>query len=619
MAELSDSQIAHVFNQAEARAKSWRMPADTLQPEVEEVLPEYFAKFEDLEEETNEAPSNLEESDQPQEQPEEIETLAQESEEAPTEAASFLEEASDDEENLSQDEIQAMIAQMQGEDSAGNSEPSDNNLDEENEPPDNVNMAMDNDPSADLQDATGEASIDENQTSFDDQEMMTADDIEALLRGSDDEDEIDSGGPDESQVQNDPEIEQAELESADLDYSPTNSLENDETDLLSQDGFDEIASEETDILDSLKASEAEPDEEEKEDSEDSEKSKDVTELIPTVSEIEAEEEPDEESNEILEEETGEEGLPELTASEADDQMMSKEELSAMLRQEEQDEQEEKIESPGEESNEQTEEIVESSVTMEEKVQGSTQFNPPSKAKSSATSEGAKDRIQALVSKAKSNLKFIIPSAIGLIAIATAALLYPTLKQPDAPEPSLAHPSEAWKWKRNPNTKSTVKYQIKAPGVLLTLSNLTGVKFPDLLKTDGAPLKEYYEGLENQREILKFRLLGEVKYFKSDTDMDPVMIHYDFFYRDLDDKNHLKRATYFKVSEIILKMEFSAASDDADLISSESETAKNLNDVFKSVFGLSELKYVPEFSIGQDLKSFENNIQYLAQRSLLLDK
>ena len=541
-----------------------------------EVLPEYFQKFESIEEEAEENPAEKPPGNELEERQQEKDGEDMvDANEVSSDAPVLSDESSDDEENLSQDEIQAMISQMQGEETSDNEdiEPTEPTLDETSD--------SDDETTEELADVVDEKLAEEDESNSDDHEMMTADDIEALLRGTDDSDGAESAELDDHKLEPESEGDQNDLETesvAQLQSEPTD----DDSDLLIQDGFDEIADQDEEpSLDSSQGQEsnafANPSSE--------------SESIPSTSENLGEE--------LTDKENSAEEPSESVPSESDDQMMSKEELSAMLSQEDEQEQKksEKIDDQdSEDLSEPTQEKIVLENDMEVEMQGSTQFNPPPKTKVSETGQRTKETFQALLSKVKSNLKFVIPATIGLVAMGTAGLLYPSLRKPNAPAPSLAHPAEAWKWRRNPDSKSTVKYQIYAPGVTLSLSHLAGVEFSDLIKNEGAPLKEYYEDLEKKREILRFRLLGEVKYFKTDNDIDPTMIHYDYFFRDLENKNHLKRAVYFKISEMLLKIEFSALSEDGDLTSSESEAASNLNGTFKSVFGISDLQYLPEFVI-----------------------
>jgi|GEM_PF-1938632 len=794
MAELSDSQIAHIYSEAETRAKAWHMPDDTLQPEVEEILPEYFSEEEDPGEELEDENSQMIQNSGGEEYKED-ESLFEGFQDAPFKEAPPQEEDGaesedeDDEENLSQDEIEAMITEMQGgstektgtdespetasvpeeeseeddedrnlsrdeiesllanasagegpresdeEDSVweesytplGQSSNQDNgslsvgggtsasakNQDTEFEVVINDGSgATDEDSetylevgsneieSSDTDEFAGEQGTSDEESQEDQDfgefssgevegeadetyieitgddagkegggadELMTADDIEALLTGEDAEEENDSDDGSEEETTSDTEMEveigsteessPEELIEEDPETSENRDInldsmfdesedilanEGDETDLLSQDEFeseDELDSEESDpdssdedgeqSADIISEDEEVPDEPAVEPEEQEVESTDESESDAEGSEENEPSEETEEPSETAEEETTEVEQPEESEAEGeppekqesseaeDDQMMSKEELSAMLRQEEQEEDAEKS---LEELSQHTEEITKRLDGLEEQeMQNQSQFNPPTVDDSSESANNSKEKVAALLIMLQKNLKFVVPSVIGLIAIALAFFLYPMLQSKQEPIIELAHASEAWKWERNLDATSSVKYRIYAPGTMVTLSSLGGLKLSELEKVNGAPLKEYYEELERNHEIMRFRLLGEVKYFEKRTDKDVSMLHYDYFYRDIEGKNHLKRSAYFSVSELLLKMEFTSISEDSDLTSSESEVSQNLNQIFMDVFGITNLKYLPEHLIGDDKENFETNIQYLAQRAILLDK
>ncbi|MBT3785672.1 hypothetical protein HOF92_11900, partial [bacterium] len=446
---------------------------------------------------------------------------------------------------------------------------------------------------------------------FEGQEQMTQEDIEALLMGRDEE------APEE-------------VENLDNMFEDSEGLlesDEDESSVLSQDDFEAEPESEPTPQEAEPESSVEAEAEFVQQAELEDEAISEPDVEPEIAaaveeeaeELKAEEQPVEEAiEEPAEEKTVEKepDVPQPESTASDDQMMNKEELSAILREEEQNEDAEKaLDSLAE----QTEEIARKLDGFEEEETGSqSQFQPGTNV------NGQGEEIESTEddpNSRKLNPKLIKPlifTGIGAVVIMVLLYFFPMGTGKDETELALEHISEAWTWERNPDHESSVKYRIYAPGASITLSTLGGLRSTALAELDSSPLKSHYTKLEKNAEIERFRLLGDVRYVEAKDAKNSRMLHFDYFFKDQEGRFHLKRSAYFGVSELVLKLEITSITEDPDL-TSESEVSQNLNQLFMDVLGISELGYLPEHEIGEDIKDFEKNTQFLAKRVILLDK
>jgi hypothetical protein len=334
----------------------------------------------------------------------------------------------------------------------------------------------------------------------------------------------------------------------------------------------------------------------------------------------------------------------------EDTLLSREELSAMLKTPSEDSEpetpadaeiaspesapeepyadpevftEEKIQALTEHTNEISRQLKE--LEQRDEDQPESQFQPgamPGQGKSKtkeAQEKGERRSMKIPLWSESSSLKRIgvLTTIVGLIS-ASVYFIPPWLNPPPPAVAKVEHPSENWTWEKNPNQSSSVKYRIHAPGASVTLSSLVSLDSRSLGKMETSHINQYYERQRKRRKIQKFRFLNHVRYHKDPADPITRMIQYDYTFKDLQGRNHLIRSVFFGVGAQVFKLGIRATTNDAEG-SSSSQVSQNLNQIFQDFLGLSRTSYLPEYFLEKEFKAFTKNSRYLAQRAIMLDR
>lgn len=252
-----------------------------------------------------------------------------------------------------------------------------------------------------------------------------------------------------------------------------------------------------------------------------------------------------------------------------------------------------------------------------KSNNSSQATNPSSSEPNQQFERANNAEKA-VNKSKSK-KWVTPFAIGsLLLLGTIILiLMPEIRKHLAPKvEEFVNPATSWSWEKNQNPRSSVKYKIFTSGMSLMLSNISGAISSDINKLNTDMIKKVYENQVTSKKIKTFKILNEAQYMREAGDA-LRMIHFDYAIQTNDNRAFLKKSVYLGVGERLLKLDFTARTDNIDE-PSDGPNWSRLENNFRAALGLGELTRNREVYLGQQFENFDKSSRYFAARALGLN-
>ncbi len=218
---------------------------------------------------------------------------------------------------------------------------------------------------------------------------------------------------------------------------------------------------------------------------------------------------------------------------------------------------------------------------------------------------------------KSWLKWLFALITGIAAVTSVIALWPNIQKVLEPKPKeFKNPAASWSWEKNSNTKSSIKYKIFVPGMSLMLSSIDAGRSSDINKLNADMIKRAYERRLKQNKLKKFRMLNETQYLREAGD-NLRMINFDYALKTNDNRTFIKKSVYLGVGDRLFKLDFTSRAESIDEPSDGPAWSK-LEKNFRSALGLKEFKRNKEVYIGNSFENFKKASEYFATRAMGLN-
>ena len=218
---------------------------------------------------------------------------------------------------------------------------------------------------------------------------------------------------------------------------------------------------------------------------------------------------------------------------------------------------------------------------------------------------------------KSWLKWLLTFITGIAAVTSVIAFWPDIQKVLEPKPKeFKNPAASWSWEKNSNTKSSIKYKIFVPGMSLMLSSIDAGKSSDINKLNADMIKRAYERRLKQNKLKKFRMLNETQYLREAGD-NLRMINFDYALETNDNRTFIKKSVYLGVGDRLFKLDFTSRAESIDEPSDGPAWSK-LEKNFRSALGLKDFKRNKEVYIGNSFENFKKASEYFATRAMGLN-
>ena len=273
------------------------------------------------------------------------------------------------------------------------------------------------------------------------------------------------------------------------------------------------------------------------------------------------------------------------------------------------------------SNEQVSEMLQSaSSAVSDSVNEDNQPNNPFHEQTSPSKSDKQFPAANEVEKRKNKktwIKWIFTLISGITATATCIFFWPDINKWLEPKPKeFKNPAASWSWEKNTNPNSSIKYKIFVPGMSVMLSSINAGKASDMNKLNSDIIKRAYERRVKEKKLKKFRMLHETQYLREPGD-SLRMIHFDYALETNDNRKFIKKSVYLGVGDRLFKLDFTSRADSIDEPSDGPAWIK-LEKNFRTALGLKEFTRNKEVYIGASFQNFRIASDYFASRALGLN-
>ncbi len=273
------------------------------------------------------------------------------------------------------------------------------------------------------------------------------------------------------------------------------------------------------------------------------------------------------------------------------------------------------------SNEQVSEMLQSassavSDSVNEDNQPNNPFNEQTSPSKSDKQFPAANEVEKRKNK-KTWIKWIFALISGITATATCIFFWSDINKWLEPKPKeFKNPAASWSWEKNTNPNSSIKYKIFVPGMSVMLSSINAGKASDMNKLNSGIIKRAYERRVKEKKLKKFRMLHETQYLREPGD-SLRMIHFDYALETNDNRKFIKKSVYLGVGDRLFKLDFTSRADSIDEPSDGPAWIK-LEKNFRTALGLKEFTRNKEVYIGASFQNFKIASDYFASRALGLN-